>query len=287
MERMLDACISSDAARLAGYVHLKMLPGAQTDQVRERRGSAIASPSTWRARGRRRATTREGEGPRRRSSPQARAGRPPLARGRLEGRPDRPAPMGHHQFVVGAQASGIERSSASSAASRVRACSTTRTSAPFSRWRARRWRAWPPRPPCANSASIKPSTAAPVPLRLRRARLRADGNLSLEHDPRPPGRWRTRRSSRLMWGGRPSSAAARARHRPAGGGAAWRSAGRGLPRCGGSAAPRRGHCASGLLPDPGGRRIAREQPPLQRPLFADGGHLPRWSGDPRASCAYR
>jgi len=23
----------------------------------------------------------------------------------------------------------------------------------------------------------------------------ADGNLSLEHDPKPPGRWRTRRSS--------------------------------------------------------------------------------------------
>jgi predicted DNA-binding helix-hairpin-helix protein len=38
----------------------------------------------------------------------------------------------------------------------------------------------------------------------------------------------------------------------------------------------------------GGRRLAREQPPLQRPLFADGGHLPSvvWK-TPVPPCAYR
>ena len=106
MDRMLAAVeILRRREGFAGYVHLKMLPGAERGSgAWRRRGWPIASRSTWRAQRRRGARPRVREGLLGRSPAEARAGRPALARGAPRGPAGHAAPAGTTtQFVVGAQ----------------------------------------------------------------------------------------------------------------------------------------------------------------------------------------
>jgi predicted DNA-binding helix-hairpin-helix protein len=294
MDRMLDAVhILRRREGFTGYVHLKMLPGAQADQVREaarlcdRVSINLEGPrATWCGGSRRKRIWMAIWFPS--SSWPARLSRD----GRLEGRPDRPAPLGTTtQFVVGAQ--GEQDREILGLVGRLEGQGLLHH-AHFSAFQPV---AGTPMEGLAPTPAVREFRLYQAEHLLRQYRFRfdelmfgADGNLSLEHDPKTAwalahpaefpvdvGRAPFERLLRVPGIGPRAAERIVAERRMV----AFRGAGD-LRRLGVDTA------RAGYYLTLGGRRLAREQPPLQRPLFADGGHLPSvvWK-TPVPPCAYR
>jgi len=294
MDRMLDAVhILRRREGFTGYVHLKMLPGAQADQVRE--AARLCDRVSINLEGpradvvRRLAKEKDLDGD---LVPKLElAGR--LSRdGRLEGRPDRPAPLGTTtQFVVGAQ--GEQDREILGLVGRLEGQGLLHH-AHFSAFQPV---AGTPMEGLAPTPAVREFRLYQAEHLLRQYRFRfdelmfgADGNLSLEHDPKTAwalahpaefpvevGRAPFERLLRVPGIGPRAAERIVAERRMV----AFRGAGD-LRRLGVDTA------RAGYYLTLGGRRLAREQPPLQRPLFADGGHLPSvvWK-TPVPPCAYR
>jgi predicted DNA-binding helix-hairpin-helix protein len=294
MDRMLDAVhVLRRREGFTGYVHLKVLPGAQPDQVRE--ATRLCDRVSINLEGprpdvvRRLAKEKDLAGDLLPSLELA--GR--LSRdGRLEGRPDRPARMGTTtQFVVGAQ--GEQDREILGLVGRLEGQGLLHH-AHFSAFQ----------PVAGTPMESVPPTPAAREFRLyqaehllRQYRFRfdelpfgADGNLPLDLDPKtawalahpaefPVDVARAPEDLLLRVPGIGPRAADRIvteRRRVAlRGGEDLRRLGVDIPR-------------AGYFLTLGGRRLAREQPPVQQGLFADGRHLPSvvWR-TPTPPCAYR
>ena len=296
MDRMLDAVTYPAARGLHGLCPPQGPAGRPARSGA--RGREALRPRVGEPRGparRRGAAPRQGEGPLRRSPAEPRAGGASLARRAARG-PPRPSGAHGHDHPVrrgrpGRAGSGDPRPGGPPR--RGRACSTTRTSAPSSPWRGRRWRGLPPTP------SAREFRLYQAEHLLRQYRFRfdelpfgADGNLPLDHDPKTA--WALAHPAEFPVDVRPRAArtcsCACPGIGPARGGADRdRAAPRGAARRGGSASARRGHRSCRLLPRAGRPEArARAGRPLQQGLFADGRHLPSvvWR-TPTPPCAYR
>ena len=294
MDRMLDAVhILRRREGFRGYVHVKVLPGAQPDQVRE--AARLCDRVSINLEGPRDDVVRRLAKEKNLSGdllPSLElAGR--LSReGRLEGRPDRPAPMGTTtQFVVGAQ--GEQDREILGLVGRLEGQGLLHH-AHFSAFQ----------PVAGTPMEDLPGTPSTREFRLyqaehlvRQYRFRvdelpfgADGNLPLEQDPKtawalahptdfPLDVRRAPEDLLLRVPGVGPRAAARLvaeRRRVVLRGA------EDLRRLGVDTA------RAGYFLTLGGRRLARERPAVQQPLFADGRHLPSvvWR-TPTPPCAYR
>ena len=269
-------CTSSGGARASRAMSIvKMLPGAQADQVREAtRLCDRVSINLEGPRRRRGAAAREGKGPRRRSPARARAGRAPVARRAARGPARSPGRMGTTtQFVVGAQ--GEQDREILGLVGRLEGQGLLHH-AHFSAFQPVAGTPMEGLAAHAGGARVPPlpgrAPAAAVPLSLRRAAVfGADGNLSLELDPKTawalahPAEFPVdvaRASSRTAPRARASAPGAAARIVAERRRVAFRGAG-------GSAPARRGHPPRGLLPHAGrpaarARAAAAAAPALRR-----------------------
>jgi predicted DNA-binding helix-hairpin-helix protein len=294
MDRMLDAVhVLRRREGFTGYVHVKVLPGAQADQVRE--AARLCDRVSINLEGPRpdvvRRLAKEKDLAGNLLPSLELAGR--LSRdGRLEGRPDRPARMGTTtQFVVGAQ--GEQDREILGLVGRLEGQGLLHH-AHFSAFQPVAGTPMENLPPTPSAREFRLYQAEHL---LRQYRFRfdelpfgADGNLPLNLDPKtawalahpaefPVDVARAPEDMLLRVPGVGPKAVARIvierRLVAFRNGEDLRRLGVDIPR-------------AGYFLTLGGRRLAREQPPVQQGLFADGRHLPSvvWR-TPTPPCAYR